>query len=174
MAIPTAYPRPLRAATTFPYGDTRHPIKNLMMQECGYGRYPVMFEFFHGRGGGITLFVAGRKEATAGGHGYDKQGTALSRWFEQAFADDLKAIFDKPKYRKQLNSPHSGTLSDGSRNPWYCVMRNEKTGAISINGMSGLSHVIDLMERTVGLTLRSVGQTKTSSIYLLSRNRKSK
>ena len=171
MSIPTAYPRPLRAATTFPIHGDRHPIKNLLMQETGYGCYPVMIEFRNGRGGGVQLFVAEKPMAKAGGHGYDKYGTALAQWFTEAFADELKEIFDRPQHQKGLKHPHSGNLPNGDRNPWYCVLRDDKTGKISINGMSGFSHVISLMERTVGLTLRSIGNTPTSSIYLLARNR---
>ena len=174
MSIPTAYPRPLRAATTFPVQGRRCLIKHLMMQESGYGRYPMMFEFQQGSGGGVTLHIDGVKESAFRGHGYDKAGRALAQWFCRAFADELKEIFARPRHRKALGLPDLNYFDDGSRNPWYGVLLNEKTGRIEIVGQVSLTHVIAIMERTVGLSLRLLGHTRTSSIYLLCRNRPSK
>ena len=109
----------------------------------------------------MSLYVDEKRVATASGHGYDKKGTCLAQWFTETFQPELQAIFNQPKYQKQLKGAYTGP------HEWYCTYRDDKTGHISINGMSGFSNVEGIMERSIGLCCRSIGQTKDSSIYLL-------
>jgi hypothetical protein len=139
------------------------PIDDLMMQDTGYGRRPIMLEFRYGSGGGVSLYVDEKKVASAGGHGYDKKGCCLAQWFTRTFQPELQAIFNQPKYQKQLKGSQSGP------HEWYCLMRSE-SGTISLNGASGFSNVDSIMERSIGLCCRSIGQTKDSTIYLLARS----
>lgn len=155
--------KPISPATTINLNNP-FPVEDLLLQDTGYGRRPVMVEIRFGKGGGCSLLINGDKVATAGGYGYDKAGTCLAQWFTKAYQEELKAIFDQPKYQKQLKGSGRGP------HPWYCTSRSETTGRISINGMSGRSNVEGIMARSVGLTLRYIGETHESTIYLLARS----
>lgn len=138
-------------------------VTNLLLQDNGYGRSPMLFEFRFGTGGGCTLNIDGDKVAKAGGHGYCKQGVCLAQWFTKAFAEHLKQLFSTAKMQRQLKGSSSGP------HEWYCLYRAED-GTISLNGMSGINNVISIMERSTGLTLRRIGETKESTLYLLARD----
>ena len=144
--------------------DPKYPIaiRDLLLQKPGLGKHLILIEFRIGSGGGCTLYVDSRKVATAGGYGYDKRGVCLANWFTKTFQEELKAIFDQPKYQKQLKGSNSGP------HKWYCTNRSDK-GEISINGMSGKGNVIGIMEQSVGLTLRYIGESKATDIYMLAR-----
>ena len=148
------------------------PLDDLLLGGDTYGKRPYLIEFRFSKQGHVKLFVRSDRNpcAKASGYGYDKKGVAFAKWFTDTFAAELKAIFDQPKYRKQLDGSSSGRRADGTAHPWYCVYRNEKTGHISINGMSGLNNVVEIMQRSVGLDLRYVGETGDSTLYMLTKH----
>jgi hypothetical protein len=162
------FTKPCLAIKSFKHKGYSREVSELLPQDPGYGQTPYLIEFRFTKSA-CHLHVGSSKGRAASGYGYgfDRAGVALAGWFCKTFAAELKAIFDQPKFQKQLNGSSSGQMEDGSAHPWYCVYRDEKTGAISINGMSGKDNVIEIMERSVGLTLRYIGETKDSTLYLL-------
>jgi hypothetical protein len=143
--------------------------EELLLQDRGYGRRPMLFEFRFSKQGQVSLYVASDRKPTSrtGGHGYDKKGVAFAGWFCKTFAAELKALFDQPKFQKQLTGASSGLRPNGKRHEWYCTYRDAKTGAVSINGMSGLDNVIEIMQRAFGLDLRYIGETNDSTLYMM-------
>ena len=164
------YKKPVVTLTEIP-GECYGP-DSLVLNDDTYNCYPFLFEFRFTKSGACKLFVKSDREACAkaGGYGYDKKGTCMAQWFTKTFAAELKAIFDQPKYRKQLDGSSCGQQADGTAHPWYCVYRDDKTGHISIDGMSGLDNVVEIMERSVGLTLRYIGETNDSTLYMLAKH----
>jgi hypothetical protein len=160
--------KPVLAAKSFKVGGYDRAVSELLLQDTGYGRYPTLLEFRF-TNSACHLFVDSAKDkvSSGSGYGFDRAGVALAGWFCKTFAAELKAIFDQPKFQKQLNGSSSGRMKNGSAHLWYGVYRDEKTGSISVNGMSGKDNVIEIMERSVGLTLRYIGETKDSTLYLL-------
>lgn len=169
------FTKPALAIESFQFEGYERKVSEILLQDPGMGRSPYLFEFrFTKSACNLHVGSSVKPVARAGGYGYDKQGVALAKWFTETFAAELKAIFDQPKFQRQLKGSGSGTMANGKRNPWYCVYRDEKTGAISINGMSGKDNVVEIMERSVGLTLRYIGETKDSNLYLLAPKFKAK
>lgn len=162
------FTKPAMVVETIKIQDHEFKVSEMLLQDTGYGRYPMLFEFRFTKSA-CNLHVGSSKDkvSSGSGYGFDRAGVALAGWFCKAFAAELKAIFDQPKFKRQLNGSSRGQMQNGNAHPWYCVYRDEKTGAISINGMSGKDNVIEIMERSVGLTLRYIGETKDSTLYLL-------
>ena len=164
------YKKPVTPLTEIP-GECYGP-DSLVLNGDTYNRYPYLFEFRFTKSGACKLFVKSDRKAcaTAGGYGYDKKGVCMAQWFTKTFAAELKAIFDQPKFMKQLDGSSMGQQADGTAHPWYCMYRDGKTGHISINGMSGLGNVVYIMERAFGLTLRYIGETNDSTLYMLAKH----
>lgn len=163
--------KPALALKTFNFEGIERKFEDLLLQDPGYGRMPFLVEFrFTKSACHLHIGSSKNKVSSGSGYGFDRAGVALAGWFCKEFAAELKAIFDQPKFRKQLEGSSRGQRADGMAHPWYCVYRDEKTGSISINGMSGKDNVIEIMERSVGLTLRYIGETKDSTLYLLAKH----
>ena len=164
------YRKPAFTLTEIP-GEGYGP-ESLLLNKDTYNLRPYLFEFRFSKSRGCSLFIRGDRLACAhaGGGGYDKKGVCMAQWFTKTFQAELKAIFDQPKYAKQLEGSSMGRRKDGTAHPWYCVYLDAKTSHVSINGMSGLGNVVEIMERSVGLTLRYIGETKDSTLYLLAKH----
>lgn len=164
------FKKPVTALAAIP-GEDYGP-DNLLLNQSTYNLRPYLFEFRFSKQGHVKLFVKSDRKAcaSASGYGYDKKGVAFAGWFCKTFQAELKAIFDQPKFMKQLDGSSMGQQADGTAHPWYCTYRDGKTGHISINGMSGLDNVVSIMERAFGLTLRYIGETNDSTLYMLAKH----